>query len=305
MPITTSISIKDKPVNVSYQNVTGLNGTSEPGDGAKFDVVKTNGYYNVSLDSENLGTGYIPGNTVTIPGTTLGGLSPDNDLLLTVNTVGLQGKIATFSQAGLGRIGDGIIDILVDVTGTSAVDTYTFNDTKNKFNIIYNDGNLAITSTLSSVIEFSLHDVERLKFQDKHLAFDIDNGGTAGKIYAMMSAAVGKTDVTPAYIGAGLFLAETLGWTDKEIAAKILTSDEYKNDAGGVSNETFAKQVWKNTFGVQATAQQVAEIVETIEKYGYSQADVLLVAAKRPELLNDIDLVGIQSTGLEFIPFGG
>jgi len=30
-----------------------------------------------------------------------------------------------------------------------------------------------------------------------------------------------------------------------------------------------------------------------------------MVAANRPELLGQIDFVGIQSSGLEFVPFGG
>jgi hypothetical protein len=46
-------------------------------------------------------------------------------------------------------------------------------------------------------------------------------------------------------------------------------------------------------------------VVDVIEKHGYSQADVLMVAAERPELLSQINLVGVATTGLEFVPFGG
>ena len=37
--MTTKITIKDKPVNTTYQNVTGLTGGT--GDGATFDITKT------------------------------------------------------------------------------------------------------------------------------------------------------------------------------------------------------------------------------------------------------------------------
>ena len=47
--MTTTITIKDKAVNTTYQNVTGLTGGS--GDGAAFDVTKTNGVYSVVLDA--------------------------------------------------------------------------------------------------------------------------------------------------------------------------------------------------------------------------------------------------------------
>jgi hypothetical protein len=46
-------------------------------------------------------------------------------------------------------------------------------------------------------------------------------------------------------------------------------------------------------------------VVEVIEKQGFTQADVLMVAANRPELLAQIDFVGIQTNGLEYVPFGG
>ena len=59
--MTTTITIKDKAVNATYQNVTGLTGGS--GDGAAFDVTKTNGVYSVVLDSlaASAGTGYVAG----------------------------------------------------------------------------------------------------------------------------------------------------------------------------------------------------------------------------------------------------
>ena len=61
----------------------------------------------------------------------------------------------------------------------------------------------------------------------------------------------------------------------------------------------------ENTFGRDGTYDEIAMVVEVIEKHGYSQADVLMVAASREELLNVIDLVGMQTTGVEYVPFGG
>ncbi len=121
--MTTTITIKDKPVNATYQNVTGLTGGS--GDGATFDVTKTNGAYSVVLDSvaASAGTGYVAGDTITLAGTALGGTNLNN-LIVTVATVGTAGKIATFGVVGTGRVGDGTVDVTVDVTGTAGVDTY-------------------------------------------------------------------------------------------------------------------------------------------------------------------------------------
>lgn len=303
--MTVKITVTDKAVNATYQNVTGVIGGGGVGTGAEFDVVKTNGVYNVTLDSAHQGTGYVAGDTVTIAGTNLGGAAPANNLIVTVGTVGLGGKIATFGTVGTGRKGDGNIDILVDVDGTAGIDEYTFTGDSTDYTLSYTDGDIIATSDLATNLTFTLHDHERVTFDDKHLAFDVAADTDLGKILALMTAALGDGDVTSEYIGAGMYLREELGWSIKDIAAKILTSDEYLADAGNAKNATFAKHVWKNTFGVDGTYDQINAVVEVIEKHGYSQADVLMVAANRPELLTQIDFVGIQTTGLEYTPFGG
>ena len=122
--MTTTITIKDKAVNATYQNITGLTGSA--GVEATFDVTKINGTYSVVLDSlaASAGRGYVAGDTITLAGTALGG-TVANNLIVTVATVGTAGKIATFGVVGTGRIGDGTVDVVVDVTGTTGVDTYT------------------------------------------------------------------------------------------------------------------------------------------------------------------------------------
>jgi hypothetical protein len=301
--MTVRITVTDKAVNATYQDVSGVIGGGGAGTGAEFDVVKTNGVYAVTLDEE--GSGYVAGDTITIAGANLGGATPANNLIVTVGTVGLGGKIATFGTVGTGRKGDGNIDILVDVEGDPLdIDTYTFTGDSTDYTLTYDDGDIIATSNLATNLTFTLHDHERVAFDDKHLAFDTVDSDL-GEIIALMTAALGQGDVTPEYIGAGMYLREELGWSIKDIAAKILTSDEYLADAGDAKNTTFAKHVWKNTFGVDGTYDEIAAVVEVIEKYGYSQADVLMVAADRTELLNQINLVGLQTTGVEYVPFGG
>lgn len=301
--MTTKIRITDKVVDDTYQNVTGVIGGGGSGSGAEFDVVKTNGQYSVTLDKA--GTGYVAGDTVTVAGTNLGGVAPDNNLIVTVGTVGLGGKIATFGTVGTGRKGDGVVDVLIDVDGTAGIDSYKFYGDSDDYTLSYLDGDIIATSNLVSNITFTLNDHERVVFDDKSLAFDVTKDTDLGKILALMAAAVGEDDITPEYIGAGMYLREDLGWSIKEIAAKILTSDEYLADAGGKSNVVFAKHVWKNTFGTDGTYDEINMVIEAIEKHGYSQADVLLVAASRPELLAQIDFVGIKNSGLEFVDYGG
>ena len=296
--MTTTITIKDKAVNATYQNVTGLTGGS--GDGATFDITKTNGVYSVVLDSlaASAGTGYVAGDTITLAGTALGGTTANN-LIVTVATVGTLGKIATFGVVGTGRIGDGTVDVVVDVTGTTGVDTYTMGGASTEYTTTKTADNVKLASTLVSNMEFNLADHERVVFTDKAIAYDA--AGRAGDVYALLSAALGTTDVTNAYKGIGISLADA-GWTNKQLAEALLATDTYKTDAGGVSNETFIKHVYKNVFGTDATLAQVTDYTAWMTNSNMSQADVLVAASELTAFETTIGLVGLATTGIEYTP---
>jgi hypothetical protein len=297
--MTTTITIKDKAINATYQNVTGLTGGS--GDGATFDVTKTNGTYSVVLDSlaASAGTGYVAGDTITLAGTALGG-TVANNLIVTVATVGTAGKIATFGVVGTGRVGDGTVDITVDVTGTTGIDTYTMGGASTEYTVTKTAGKIELDSTLVSNMEFNLADHERVVFTDKAIAYDAT--GRAGDVYALLAAALGTADVTDAYTGIGIHLADA-GWTNKQLAEALLATDVYKTDAGGVSNETFIKHVYKNVTGSDATLANVTELTNWMNGNNYSQADVLVIASELAAFETAIGLTGLATTGIEYTPF--
>jgi hypothetical protein len=78
--------------------VTGTNiiGT---GSGAAFDVVRLGTFYSVTVTSGFAGTGYANANTIKILGTSLGGVTPTNDLTITVASQ-TAGAIDTITWSG-------------------------------------------------------------------------------------------------------------------------------------------------------------------------------------------------------------
>jgi hypothetical protein len=296
--MTTTITIKDKAVNTTYQNITGITGGG--GADATFDVTKTDGVYSVVLDSlaASAGTGYVAGDTITLAGTALGG-TVANNLIVTVATVGTAGKIATFGVVGTGRAGDGTVDITVDVTGTTGVDTYTMGGASTEYTTTKTAAKINLASTLVSNMEFNLADHERVVFTDKAIAYDAT--GRAGDVYALLAAALGTADVTKAYTGIGIHLADG-GWTNKELATALLATDTYKADAGGVSNETFIKHVYKNVYGTTASLADVTALTGWMTTNNYSQADVLVTASELAAFETTIGLVGLATTGIEYTP---
>ena len=299
--MTTTITIKDKPINATYQNLTGITGGT--GDGATFDVTKTNGTSSVVLDSlaASAGSGYAAGDTITLAGTALGGTSTNN-LIVTVATVGTLGKVATFGVIGTGRVGDGTVDVLVDVTGTAGVDTYTIGGASTEYAITKTTNNIKLNSSLATNVEFNIADHERIVFTDKAIAYDA--AGRAGDVYALIAAAIGVGDVTAAYKGIGISLVDA-GWTNKQLAAAILNTDVYKADAGGVSDETFIKHVYKNVMGTDATYADTQSLLNWMSGNKYSQADVLVVASELASFETAIGLVGLATTGIEYTPVIG
>ena len=296
--MTTTIKIADKAINTTYQDKTGT--TSGSGTGAKFDITKTDGVYAVVLDSAtaSAGTGYVAGDTITIAGTGLGGTSANN-LIVTVATVGAGGKIATFGAVGTGQVGDGTVDVQVDVTGTAGVDTYTVGGASTEFTITKTEDEIGLASTLSSNVNIALADHERVVFSDKAIAYDA--AGRAGDVYALLAAALGTADVIKAYTGIGIKLADA-GWTNKELATALLATDVYKTDAGGVSDETFVKHVYKNVMGTDATLAQVTAYTGWMAANSYTQADVLVMASELASFETTIGLVGLATTGIEYTP---
>jgi hypothetical protein len=296
--MTTTITIKDKAVNATYQNVTGLTGGA--GDGAAFDVTKTNGVYSVVLDSlaASAGTGYVAGDTITLAGTALGG-TVANNLIVTVATVGAAGKIATFGVVGTGRVGDGTVDVTVDVTGTAGIDTYTVGGASTEYTVTKTASLIELDSTLATNVELNLANHERVVFTDKAIAYD--TAGRAGDVYTLLAAALGESDVTAEYQGIGIYLAD-LGWTNKQLAEALIATDAYKTDAGGVSDETFIKHVYKNVTGTDATLTETQSLLNWMHGNNFSQADVLITASELASFETSIDLVGLATTGIEYTP---
>ena len=71
-------------IDASFTNVTGTTGVE--GYGATFDVYITGGTA-TDIQLSSVGSSYLIGNTITISGTDVGGISPDNDILITVTSL--------------------------------------------------------------------------------------------------------------------------------------------------------------------------------------------------------------------------
>jgi hypothetical protein len=122
-PTTSTFSISTSsggsPVGSSVGNLTGLTFTynyTTSGTGSKFTVGVKGTSYNVFLASG--GTGFSIGDTVKIAGTSLGGATPANDLLITVT--GVTGSIiSAFTYTGTAVAGSNAASAYSTTLGSS------------------------------------------------------------------------------------------------------------------------------------------------------------------------------------------
>lgn len=131
-----------------FQAVAGVN-VSGTGVGAKFDITASDSEYLVSValvDALRVrGTGYQVNNTIRILGTSLGGATPANDAVVTVNTIDGSGGILTASITGASKFVPTITE-LSSVTFDGTVDGTTL--TVNSIN----DGTDNITAYINATI---------------------------------------------------------------------------------------------------------------------------------------------------------
>lgn len=102
--VTSSGTAPDALVTYSNPGWT----TSGTGDITNFDVTRTGTTYSVNFYAS---FNFVPADTITITGIELGGQSPANDLQITVNTVGTNGDILTFSILGTAVNSDYTYDV--------------------------------------------------------------------------------------------------------------------------------------------------------------------------------------------------
>jgi len=302
--MTTTITIGELPINSTYTAVTGT--TTGAGTGAKFDVTKTNGVYTTVIETANLGTGYAVGDTITIPGASLGGTTGVNNDIITVGSIGTNGTIKTFGSVGAGAIGNGTINTVIDVTGTTGVDTYTFNDKSADYTVVNDTTNkvINVTSTLNTTVSFKLEQHERVVFTDKATAFDIN--GNAGDVYALLKAGFGGT-VNTTYEGLGIKL-EDAGTTSLGIAQAIVGSTPFKT--ANPDYATFVNNVYTNVMGVAPTPTQALPFVTQLATGTATEVSLLNAAAHLTAFQQTIGLVGIApattgvlaGSGIDFIP---
>ena len=141
--------------------------------------------------------------------------------------------------------------------------------------------------------------IERLKFADSSVAFDLQ--GAAGMTAKLIGALFGAQFVSnKQFVGIGISLFDT-GLTYEQVAAVAAANGFFAQLAGSHSNIHFVNQVYRNVVGVPPSSSDLNFYVGLLDSGVHTQATLAVLAAETPQVQQNIDLVGLQQSGLEYV----
>jgi Ca2+-binding RTX toxin-like protein len=143
--------------------------------------------------------------------------------------------------------------------------------------------------------------VERLKFMDRTVALDLSAGDAAGKAARLVGAAFDGQQMDAAVLAIAVDLFDT-GYSLLQVADLAIQSNLFLSKAGSHGNVEFVNTVYRNVMGFEPDAAERDFHVGLLQGSGgtMTQAELLAIAANAEPNTANIDLVGLQQSGLEF-----
>jgi serralysin len=228
----------------------------------------------------------------TIPSATLYG-TVNGD---TLN--GTAGPDVMFGEAGNDVLNAGAGNDVLD--GGSGVDTVLFSGPRANFTIEVTSSGHRVTDSTGREGVDTLSGIERLKFTDKAVAFDID--GTAGKLYRLYQAAF---DRVPDLQGLGYWINSLdVGYSMQNVASGFYNSSEFKGLYGASpSNFDFLTRLYNNILNRAPDQDGFNWWLNVLDRGLASQQQVLIDFSDSAE--NRAQVIGSIQGGIEYTPWAG
>lgn len=257
----------------------------------------------LSLQSLGVWVNLKPGSYSSI-GTTFAGYSAINNLYIDNSTV-IENVVGTKNDDVL--FGNDANNIFFEgggndkIDGRAGHDTVVFVEARAGYSVTKSliNGSWYVDAKNGALGSDEVLNVERLQFADTKLALDVDaNPAIAAKLIGVI---LGGQWVSSLFIsGLALGILDN-GYTPATLARLGLESAMFVGLAGSSSNKDFYNFVYKNVYGVLPTAPTLQSALIQMDSGKLSQVDVVLQLAESPQNLQNINLVGIQQQGFEFV----
>jgi Ca2+-binding RTX toxin-like protein len=190
------------------------------------------------------------------------------------------------------------------IDGGAGSDTAAYNANRAAYAITRTAPGLTITDNTGAEGIDDITSIERIRFSDGNLAFDLGVGESAGNTARIIGAAFDGPAIQqhPDYAGIGIGLFDG-GSSMQQVAQLAIGTALFQSLAGSTSNEAFVNLVYENVVGTLPTDAIRNSFAGLLQGSGgtMTQADLLVLAANSDANATNIDLVGLQQTGAAFV----
>ena len=88
-----------------------------------------------------------------------------------------------------------------------------------------------------------------------------------------------------------------------EVTTLIVNSGLIEEQIGSAENDAWVRHVYKNCTGFEADRLSVSIFNQLLESGEASRSDLLEMAIAVPSLETQVDILGLQKLGLDYVPF--
>jgi hypothetical protein len=278
-----TFTLSESSVNFTASDVTVTGGTltNFSGSGTSYTATFTPAVNSTNNGVINVNSGVFTdaaGNANTTPMT----------LSLTVNTT-----VSAITHGSAGADTFNLTKGNDTLDGGAGIDTVNVGGALNAYSIKHTNTGITLSDKGGATGLDTLINIERLTFTDTSLALDLD--GNAGITAKILGAVFGKQSVqNKSFVGIGLSYLDA-GWTYDNLAGLALAA------AGATTKDQIVTLLWTNVIGSPPSAQDKAPFVALLEN-GMSPGALAHLAADTAYNTNNINLVGLAQTGIEFTP---
>ena len=185
---------------------------------------------------------------------------------------------------------------LTQVQGSAELDQKTYSGNFSDYNLSkLVDGHQVLSTAGAAPISDELLSIERLFFDDKNIALDLD--GSAGFVAKTLGAVFGKESVNNLnYVATGLHLLDN-GSSETALMGLALNVALANNK----NNGTVVDLLFNNLLAKAPSVAEKNYYVSLLENNTHTQESLSIFAAETVLNSNNINLTGLQQEGLAYL----
>jgi hypothetical protein len=224
----------------------------------------------------------------------------DNSEFIRITGLGTEKKyVSVWGNGGADNYIRNDALITASFVGGDGIDTIEYLGKRSDYTIS-NSSNPYTTQITSKVAKIAAVDktvsdsvlAERIAFSDVAVAMDIN--GNAGMVAKILATVFGKEALSnKVYAGIGLQYMDA--------GMSYLSLVDLAVNLNGPSNSQIVDSLWRNLYGTDPSEMTKTSLVSLLDSKAMTAASLAFVAC---ELNPNVDLVGLATTGLEYIQQG-